>query len=106
MIKILVLDSAKADFFDVLAHHQRYHSPAKVTEFKAAFNNLFVDMKRCPPAGVPVPEAADLGFMMRQRIVEQVRVIYECKDEIIYVRIFLSTKSDVMTHLTRRLLRP
>ena len=106
MVKIVVLDSAKADFMDVLAYYQRYHTPPKVSEFKEAVKSLFADMKRFPLAGVPVPEAADLGFIVRQRMVEQVRVIYECREEIIYVRMFLSTKSDFMTHLTRRLLRP
>lgn len=106
MVNIVVLDSAKADFLDVLAHYQRYHTPLKVSEFKESVKNLFTDMKRFPSAGVPVPEAADLGFLVRQRIVEQIRVIYECKDGVIYVRMFLSTKSDFMTHLTRRLLRP
>lgn len=106
MVKIVVLGSAKADFVDVLAHYQRYHTPSKVLELKEAIKHLFADMKRFPLAGVPVAEAADLGFIVRQRIVDQVRVIYEYRDEIIYVRMFLSTKSDFMTHLTRRLLRP
>jgi plasmid stabilization system protein ParE len=106
MVKIIVLDSAKADFLDVLAHYRRHHTPAKVAEFKEAVKALFADMKLFPLAGAAVPEAADLGFIVRQRLVEQVRVIYECKDEVIYVRMFLSTKSDFMDHLTRRLLRP
>jgi toxin ParE1/3/4 len=106
MVRIVVLDSAKADFFDILANYQRFHTPAKVSEFKKAFQDLFVEMKLFPEAGVPVPEAQDLGFIIRQRVVEQIRVIYEFKDNTIYIRMYLSSKSDFMDHLARRLLRP
>lgn len=47
-------------------------------------------------------------MLIRQRMCEQVRVVYhhEQAGETIYIRMFLPTQRNFLEHLTNRILRP
>jgi Txe/YoeB family toxin of Txe-Axe toxin-antitoxin module len=67
---------------------------------------LFADIQSHPLAGTIPEEASNLGRVLRQRIIEQIRVIYEVRDDTVYVRMVLSTRRDFTAHLIERLLQP
>lgn len=105
MTKIVVLDSARVDFRDIKLGFKRTHSAARFDQFKQSFKDLFAHMKAFPLAGAVPDECAPLGLVIRQRIVEDVRVIYEVKEDTIVVRMFLSTQRDFPSHLVTRILK-
>ena len=106
MTKIIVLDSARIDFNDIKAGFKKTHSAARVDQFKQSFKDLFAHMKLFPLAGVVPDECATLELVIRQRVTEETRVIYEVKGDTIYIRMFLSTHRDFFSHLVERMLRP
>lgn len=106
MTKIIVLDSARIDFNDIKAGFKKTHSAARFDQFKQSFKDLFAQMKLFPLAGVVPDECATLELVIRQRVAEDIRVIYEVKDDTIFIRMFLSTQRDFLTHLGARMLRP
>ncbi|WP_090435948.1 type II toxin-antitoxin system RelE/ParE family toxin [Duganella sp. CF458] len=105
MTKIIVLDSAKTDFQEIQAGFKKTHSAARLEEFKQSFKDLFAQIKQFPLAGVVPDECVALELVIRQRITEGTRVIYEVRDDTIFIRMFLSTERDFMTHLVERMLR-
>jgi plasmid stabilization system protein ParE len=105
MTKIIVLDSAKTDFREIQAGFKKTHSAARFEEFKRSFKELFAQIKQFPLAGVAPDECVALELVIRQRITEDTRVIYEIRGDTIFVRMFLSTERDFMTHLVERMLR-
>ena len=106
MTKIIVLDSAKIDFNDIKAGFKKTHSAARFDQFKQSFKELFAHMKLFPLAGVVPDECITLELIIRQRVIEEIRVIYEVSGDTIYIRMFLSTHRDFLTHLVERMLRP
>lgn len=106
MARIVFLERARTDYQEIKNAFKARHSAARFQQFKQAFKHLYVDMERYPMAGVVPDEASLLGLKIRQRIVEQVRVIYQVEDETIYVHMFIPTQRDFLAHLTERLLRP
>jgi len=105
MTEIVVLESAKADFDDIKAGFKSTHSVARFKQFKQSFRDLFNQIKQFPLAGVVPDECVTLELQIRQRIVEDIRVIYEVKDDTVVVRMFLSTHRDFLGHLVERMLR-
>ena len=108
MVKLIILESARQDFSEIKLDFKRNVSTERFEEFKKNFQALFSQMKLHPEAGTPVAEATAIGMDIRQRLVEQTRVVYsfDKAKQIIYVRMFLHTTRDFRTHLEARLLRP
>lgn len=106
MTSIIVLDSAKRDFDDIKTGFKKTHSAARFDQFKQSFKDLFAPIKAFPLSGAVPDECATLELVIRQRIVEDIRVIYEVKGNTVYIRMFLSTQRDFLRHLVERMLRP
>ncbi|MGK5052085.1 type II toxin-antitoxin system RelE/ParE family toxin [Janthinobacterium sp. RB2P8] len=108
MTRIVVLNSAAADFRELRSDFQTRHAAAAQAQFLLAFRQLFADLKAFPDSGAPIEAAREVGMDVRQRLCEEIRVVYhhERAHGIVYIRMFLPTRRDFLTHLTTRILRP
>ncbi|AQR69698.1 hypothetical protein BZG29_16205 [Janthinobacterium sp. LM6] len=108
MTRIVVLNSAAADFRELRSDFQARHAAAAHAQLLLAFRQLFADLKTLPASGTPVEAARDLGMDVRQCLCEEIRVVYHHvrAHDIVYIRMFLATRRDFLTHLTTRILRP
>ncbi|MEI7694353.1 MAG: hypothetical protein WCI64_01720 [Chlorobium sp.] len=74
-------------------------------ESEQKFKEVLRDIGEFPFAGFVPDEVLSLGLQgIRERLVEQTRVIYEVGEQDVYVFMFVSTRRDFMTVLTDRLL--
>lgn len=108
MAALVVLKSAQLDFDDIKKDFRQRHSKQGYEDFKDAFKTLFKDLKAFPESGATVEEARAFGLNVRQRICQQVRVVYtyDSQSDTIQIRMFLPTQCEFLTHLTTRILRP
>ncbi|WP_332860006.1 type II toxin-antitoxin system RelE/ParE family toxin [Janthinobacterium svalbardensis] len=108
MTRIVVLNSAAADFRELRSDFQARHAAAACEQFTADFRQLLADLKTFPDSGAPIEEARDLGLDVRQRLCHDIRVVYQHDRAhgIVYIRMFLPTRRDFLSHLTTRILRP
>ncbi|SFV15019.1 type II toxin-antitoxin system RelE/ParE family toxin [Pseudoduganella namucuonensis] len=108
MTKLLVLESAQEDFFEIRNGFRDTHTKQAYENFKQNFKTLFAEIRKFPQSGGIVQEAQEVGLEVRQRICEQIRVIYtyDEAEDVIHIRMFLPTARDFLAHLTKRILRP
>lgn len=108
MPRIVVLKSAELDFRELCDDFKARHGAPAHAAYRAAFKALLADLKRFPDSGAPIEEARQVGMLIRQRICEQVRMVYhhEQAADTIYIRMFLPTQRNFLEHLTGRILRP
>jgi toxin ParE1/3/4 len=102
---VLILDSAKDDFREIRAHVKGKHGDAVWDDVNRQFKTCLGDIGQFPLAGIITEEAQALGLDdIRQRLVGQIRVIYQFDGEQIVVHMFVSTLRDFVTRLSNRLL--
>jgi len=108
MARIVVLKSAEADFKELRSDFKAHHTTAAHAHFILAFRQLVTDLKAFPDSGTPVEAAREVGMDVRQRLCEEIRVVYhhDRAHDIVYIRMFLPTRRDFLSHLTARILRP
>ena len=108
MTRIVILKSAEQDFKELCSDFKAHHGAPAHAHFRAAFKALLADLKEFPDSGTPIDEARQIGLLIRQRLCQQVRVIYQHDqgEETIYIRMFLPTQRNFLEHLTNRILRP
>ncbi|MGK5026081.1 type II toxin-antitoxin system RelE/ParE family toxin [Janthinobacterium sp. RB2R34] len=108
MTRIIILKSAELDFKELCSDFKAHHGAPAYAQFKAAFKTLLADLKQFPDSGAPIDEALQVGLLMRQRLCEQVRVIYhhDKTEGTVYIRMLLPTQRNFLEHLTTRILRP
>jgi len=108
MARIVVLKSAQADFEELRSDFKARHTAAAYAQFIAAFRQLFADLKSFPDSGAPIAAAREVGMDVRQRLCEEIRVVYhhDAVHDSVYIRMFLPTRRDFLAHLTARILRP
>ncbi|MGK5035581.1 type II toxin-antitoxin system RelE/ParE family toxin [Janthinobacterium sp. LB3P118] len=108
MTRLVVLKSAAADFRELHSDFQARHAAATCEHFTPAFRQLFADLKTYPDSGAPIEEARDLGLDVRQRLCHDIRVVYhhDRAHGIVYIRMFLPTRRNFLSHLTTRILQP
>ncbi|MGK5004735.1 type II toxin-antitoxin system RelE/ParE family toxin [Janthinobacterium sp. LB2P70] len=108
MTRIVVLKSAQADFNELRSDFKARHTAASHAQFICAFRQLFSELKSFPDSGTPIEAAREVGMDVRQRLCEEIRVVYhhDRAHDIVYIRMFLPTRRDFLTHLTKRILRP
>ncbi len=108
MARLVVLKSAAADFKELRSDFQARHAAAQCEQFTSDFRQLFADLKAYPDSGTPIEAARDLGLDVRQRLCHDIRVVYhhDRAHGIVYIRMFLPTRRDFLSHLTARILRP
>lgn len=108
MARIVVLKSAQTDFNELRSDFKAHHTAAAHAQFIAAFRQLLADLKTFPDSGLPVEAAREVGMDVRQRLCAEIRVIYhhDRVHGIVYLRMFVPSRSDFLSHLTARILRP
>jgi plasmid stabilization system protein ParE len=108
MTRIVVLKSAEADFRELRSDYKTHHTSAAHAQFLSAFRQLFADLKTFPDSGAPIEAAREMGMDVRQRLCEEIRVVYHhhAVHDVVYIRMFLPTRRDFLSHLTTRILRP
>ena len=108
MARIVVLKSAQADFNELRSDFKARHTATAHAQFLLAFRQLFAELKTFPDSGAPVEAAREVGMDMRQRLCAEIRVVYhhDRAHDTVYIRMFLPTRRDFLTHLTTRILRP
>ena len=108
MARIVVLKSAQTDFNELRSDVKGHHTAAAHAQFLAAFRQLLADLKTFPDSGLPVEAAHEVGMDVRQRLCAEIRVIYhhDRAHGIVYLRMFVPTRRDFLSHLTARILRP
>ncbi|MGK5011795.1 hypothetical protein [Janthinobacterium sp. MDB2-8] len=108
MARIVVLKSAEADFWELRSDFKTRHTAAAYAHFSCAFRQLFADIKTLPDSGAPIEAAREVGMDVRQRLCKEIRIVYhhERAHDIVYIRMFLPTRRDFLSHLTTRILRP
>ncbi|MGK5047141.1 type II toxin-antitoxin system RelE/ParE family toxin [Janthinobacterium sp. GB4P2] len=108
MARIVVLESAEADFKELRSDFKAHHTAAAHAQFLLAFRQSLTDLKAFPDSGTPVEAAREVGMDVRQRLCEEIRVVYhhDRAHDIVYIRMLLPTRRDFLSHLTARILRP
>ena len=108
MARLVVLKSAAADFKELRSDFQARHAAAPCEQFTSDFRQLFADLKTYPDSGASIEAARDLGLDVLQRLCHDIRVVYhhDRAHDTVYIRMFLPSRRDFLTHLTTRILRP
>jgi hypothetical protein len=93
-------------FSDDQSHVKDKHGEAVWLDVNQQFKDTLHDIGRHPLAGVIPEEAKALGLRdIRQRLVGQIRVIYQFDGSQVHVYMFVSTLRDFMSQLAGRLLQ-
>lgn len=103
--KVSILDVAQSDFRDMKSYVKLQFGEAVWSKQYQKFKDAIQSIGNNPDAGAHLEELKALGLNnFRQRLVEQVRIIYEFNDSEVLVHIFIHTRRDFRTHLEKRLL--
>lgn len=101
-----ILASAKEDFREIKAWVKNRHGEAVWLDVNQQFKATLKDIGQHPAAGLITEEAQALGLSdIRQRLVGQIRVIYQFDGSQVYVHMFASTLRDFMGLLAARMLK-
>jgi len=105
--QVKVLDYAKADYREIRMWVRMKFGETTWIEVDADFRKVMRQIGDMPLAGLIPPEIAELGMAeYRQRLVGQTRVIYQVKEQTVFVHMFVDTSRDFSTMLNQRLLQP
>ena len=105
--KFLILESAQKDFKAIKQYVVRDFGSLVWQQVYAEYQAAFQLIKTQPHAGAPIQSLQELGIShIRYQLVRQTRVVYEVDDDCILIHMFINTKRDFITHLTKRLLNP
>ncbi|MFZ6741744.1 type II toxin-antitoxin system RelE/ParE family toxin [Undibacterium sp. JH2W] len=103
--KVKVLAYAKDDYREIRSYVKRKFGDKVWMTVEADFKKLLKQIADMPLAGFVPEEIEALGLVhYRQRLVGQTRVIYQIKEEEIFVHMFVDTNRDFATVLYDRLM--
>ena len=104
--KIVFLASAEQDMKELKSYVAKNFSPDTWQNTYSRLKDSIRDLKTFPFVGSIPEELERLNLTQyRQAISGMNRVIYEVRQEIIYIHIVADTRKDMKTLLTQRLLR-
>jgi toxin ParE1/3/4 len=105
--QVKVLDYAKVDYRVIKKWVRMKFGETTWIEVEADFKKVLRQIGDMPHSGLIPPEIAELGLTdYRQTLVGQTRVIYQLKEQTVYVHMFVNTSRDFSTMLNQRLLQP
>ena len=103
--KVQVLDYAKDDYREIRGYVKRKFVDKVWMNIEADFKKMLQQIADMPLAGFVPEEIEAIGLVhYRQRLVGQTRVIYQIKEEEIFVHMFVDTNRDFSTLLYDRLM--
>ena len=105
-MKVVILDSAEQDLKDLRSYIVKNFSQATwlktYTELKESIRNLAT----FPLLGTVPPELESLNLNQYRQIVSGLnRVIYEPREDAVYIYMIVDTRRDLQTLLMQRLMR-
>lgn len=75
-------------------------------ETETHFKKMLNQIGAMPHAGAIPDEIAELGLThYRQRLVGQIRIIYQITDQAVYIHLFVDSSRDFSTMLNQRLMQ-
>ncbi|WP_175888126.1 type II toxin-antitoxin system RelE/ParE family toxin [Burkholderia contaminans] len=104
--KVHILAFAKDDYREIRSYVKRQFGNNVWKEVEADYKKVIGQIAEMPETGSIPEEVSALGITdYRQRLVRQTRVLYQIKDNEIYVHMFLDTNRDFQTMLLKRLMK-
>jgi toxin ParE1/3/4 len=105
-LKLLILDEAQEDTKDLRRYILKSFGAETWKQTSAELTATFNNIKQFPQSGYVPAELADFGGLnFREALSGQNRVIYEVRDDTIYIHVVTDTRRDLRTLLQKRLLR-
>ncbi|MBC3872023.1 type II toxin-antitoxin system RelE/ParE family toxin [Undibacterium flavidum] len=103
--KVQVLAYAKDDYREIRGYVKRKFGDQVWVAVEADFKKVLKQIAEMPLAGSVPEEIEAIGLVhYRQRLVGQTRIIYQIKEEEIFVHMFVDTNRDFPTVLYDRLM--
>ncbi len=103
---LLVLDEAQEDTKDLRRYILKSFGAQTWKQTSAELAVTLGNIRQFPHSGYVPAELADFGGLnFREALSGQNRVIYEVRDDTIYIHIVTDTRRDLRTLLQKRLLR-
>lgn len=104
--KVVILDSAEQDLKELRAYILKNFSVETWRITYAKIKEAIRNLQNFPQAGSIPDEIEKLNLTQYRQVVSGMnRVIYEVRQDVIYVHVVVDTRRDMNTLLTRRLLR-
>lgn len=104
--KVVILDSAEQDLKELRAYILKNFSVETWRTTYAKIKEAIRNLQNFPQAGSIPDEIEKLNLTQYRQVVSYMnRVIYEVRQDVIYVHVVVDTRRDMNTLLTRRLLR-
>ncbi|MGF6782500.1 type II toxin-antitoxin system RelE/ParE family toxin [Paraburkholderia sp. GAS334] len=105
-LKLLILDEAQEDTKDLRRYILKSFGAETWEQTSAELTVTFSNIRQFPQSGYVPAELADFGGLnFREALSGQNRVIYEVRDDTIYIHVVTDTRRDLRTLLQKRLLR-
>ncbi|MFM0069185.1 type II toxin-antitoxin system RelE/ParE family toxin [Paraburkholderia aspalathi] len=105
-LKLLILDEAQEDAKDLRRYILKSFGAGTWKQTSAELAVAFGNIRQLPQSGYVPAELSDFGGLnFREALSGQNRVIYEVRDDTIYIHVVTDTRRDLRTLLQKRLLR-
>lgn len=105
-LKLRILDEAQEDTKDLRRYILRHFGAETWKQTSAQLADTFANIRQFPQSGYVPAELSDFGGLnFREALSGQNRVIYEVRDDTIYIHVVTDTRRDLRTLLQKRLLR-
>ena len=105
-LKLRILDEAQEDTKDLRRYILRGFGAEAWKQTSAQLAVTFANIRQFPQSGYVPAELTDFGGLnFREVLSGQNRVIYEVRDDAIYVHVITDTRRDLRMLLQKRLLR-
>ena len=106
-MQVFILDSAEQDLKELRAYILGRFSPERWNATYGHIKEAILMLASHPLAGSMPEELVDFGASQYRQIISgKNRIIYETRDQAIYIHIIVDTRKDLQSHLATRLLRP
>lgn len=103
--RIVVLDSAKAEFRDIKTHVTGAFAAEVWRAVNAEYKRAVALIKANLEIGSAIDALQEVGMVnVKCVLVRQTRVVYEFDDELVIIHMFIATRRDFRSHLLQRLL--
>jgi toxin ParE1/3/4 len=104
--KVVILESAEQDLKELRAYVLKNFSMETWHTSYAKIKEVILNLKNFPQAGSIPEEIEKLNLTQYRQVLSGLnRIIYEVRQDVIYVHIVADTRRDMTTLLNRRLVR-
>jgi plasmid stabilization system protein ParE len=105
-LRVIILDSAEQDLKELKAYAVKNFSDDAWRTNYAKIKDAIRNLQKFPQAGSIPEEIEKLNLTQYRQVLSGMnRIIYEVRQEVIYIHILVDARRDMTSLLTRRLLR-